>query len=205
MAPTRKRLLLYVLSLTILTAGVGVWWFHDWPVHRFAVVEAGVLYRSAQPDLAGWRRLRDVYGIRTVIDLREDRPDEPWAITERRFCASNGIRNVKLPIGPDRLTERELKTIVETVSDRRCQPVLIHCQLGKSRTGLAVAAYRIVAQGWSYRAALAESEKFKKNMNPRYAAYLRELADGKGWGALLASTRGERIVKNRRGGLGCGY
>ncbi len=44
-------------------------WLHDSPVRHFAVVERGVLYRSGQPDEAGRRRLRDHYGIRTVIDL----------------------------------------------------------------------------------------------------------------------------------------
>jgi len=71
----------------------------DYPVHHFSVVEAGVLYRSGQPSIAGWRILRDRYHVKTVIDLREDRPDEPWAITERRFCAQNRIAHVKVPTG----------------------------------------------------------------------------------------------------------
>ena len=178
---TRKRLLLYALTFAILMASAAAWWFHHWPVHRFAVVEEGVLYRSAEPDEAGWKRLRDYYGIRTVIDLREDEPNEPWAVLERQFCAQNGIRHIKLPIGADRLTDQELKTIVETISDRQCRPVLVHCELGRSRTGIAVAAYRVVAEGWSYQAALAESQKFKSNMEPGYAAYLKELAEGQDW------------------------
>lgn len=101
MVLTRKRLPLCVLSLAILMAGGGAWWYHNWPVRKFAVVEEGVLYRGAQPDEAGWKRLRDLYGIRAVIDLRGDLPDEPRAVLEKRFCAENGIRHIKLPVGPD--------------------------------------------------------------------------------------------------------
>jgi protein tyrosine/serine phosphatase len=147
-----------------------------------------VLYRSAQPDEAGWKRLRDHYGIRTVIDLREDAPDAPWAVLEREFCAANGIRTIKLPVGDDLLTDPELQTIVETISDPQNQPVLVHCELGRSRTGIAIAAYRVAAQGWSFEAALAESQIFKKDMEPGYVDYLKQLADGEGRRPALTAT-----------------
>lgn len=179
----RRKALLVISACVILvvTVGLGAYWYHDWPVHHFAIVEEGVLYRSGQPDEAGWKSLRDRYGIRTVIDLREEKPSEPWAVLERAFCAENGIRQIRLPVGGNRLTDQELRTIIETASDPQCQPVLIHCEAGSSRTGIAVAAYRVVAQGWSYQAALAESKEFKKNMEPGYAAYLKQLAEGQGW------------------------
>lgn len=181
--------------ILVVTVGLGAYWYHDWPVHHFAIVEKGVLYRSGQPDEAGWKCLRDRYGIRTVIDLREEKPNEPWAVLERTFCAENGIRQIRLPVGGDRLTDQELRTIVETISDPQCQPVLIHCEAGSSRTGIAVAAYRVVAQGWSYEVALAESQEFKKKMEPGYAAYLRELAGGEGWRPAVASAVGSGAQK----------
>lgn len=181
MALTGKRLLLCVLTLVALMASATAVWFHDWPIHHFAIVEEGVLYRGGQPDEAGWKYLRDRCNIRTVIDLREEKPKEPWAVLERTFCAENDIRYIKLPVGPDRLTDRELRIIVEAIRDPKSQPVFIHCELGSSRTGIAVAAYRVVAQGWSYDAALAESQKFKNHMEPGYAAYLKQLAGGEGW------------------------
>ena len=154
---------------------------HDYPARHFGVVREGILYRSAQPEAEDWPALRDRYGIRTVIDLRGNSPDAAWAVAERNFCAENGIRLMKLPIGPDRLTDAELRTIVETVSDPKSQPVLVHCELGKSRTGVVIAAYRIVAQGWSCDAVLAEAGRYKDSMSSGYAAYLRELAAGRGW------------------------
>jgi len=184
MVLTRRRVRLCAVVLAVLMAGAAVVvavWRHDYPVRHFAVVQRDVLYRSAQPDEAGWKRLRDHYGIRTVIDVREDAPDAPWAVLEKRFCRENGIRHLKLSIGSDYFRDEQLRVMIQTISDPKCQPVLVHCEYGKSRTGIAVAAYRVAAQGWSYQAALAESQKFKKNMEPGYVAYLKELADGKGW------------------------
>lgn len=172
-------------AATLLIAAGTVWVVREFllrkPVRTFGVVIPGVLYRSGQPDEKGWRFLRDTCGIRTVIDLREVAPDKPWAVLEREFCAGNGIRHIKLPIGRTGLTDDELRTIVETISGPQCQPVLVHCKLGRSRTGIAIAAYRVVAQGWSYDAALAESQRYKGHMNAPYAAYLKRLAAGHGW------------------------
>jgi len=176
-----KVLIIAVVVTTGIAVAVVAAWYHDYPVRHFGVVQEGVLYRSAQPDRHGWERLRDLYGMRTVIDLTEDAPDESSAVLERRFCQESGIRYVKLPIGPDRLTDEELRIVVETISDPKCQPVLVHCELGKSRTGVVVAAYRIVAQRWCYEAALAESEQYKQHMEPGHAAYIKELAEGKRW------------------------
>jgi len=89
-----------------------------------------------------------------------------------------------------------LRIIVETITDSKSQPVFIHCELGSSRTGIAVAAYRVVARGWSYETALAESQKFKNCMESGYVAYLKQLADGEGWRPArnMPDTHGERRV-----------
>lgn len=170
---------------------IGGWAAHlrHEPVHHFGVVVDGVLYRSAQPDPRQWQQLHHRYGIRTVINLRDPETDEAWALFEKKFCAENGIRLVNLPVGPDRLTAEELRTVVETVSDPASQPVLVHCELGKSRTGVVIAAYRIVAQGWSDEAAIAESQRYKEIMNPGYAAYLKELAAGRPWRPATAPSQ----------------
>lgn len=170
----------------------------DWPVHHFGVVETGVLYRSGQPDRLGWRVLRAEYGIRTVIDLRPDLADEPWAVAEREFCRRSGIELVKMPIGPERLTDAQLQRLLDVVTDPTRQPVLVHCEHGSSRTGVVVAAYRIVADGWSFEAAIAESRRYKPQMNRGYAAYLKQLANETARGPAEASdglprSRGDMI------------
>ena len=188
---TKKRLLAVGVTIVIVVAGVAARQWYNWPVHHFGVVEPGVLYRSAQPDRSGWERLRDYYGIRSVLDLREEAPDEPWAVLEREFCAENGIRHVRLPVQPPGLTDEELRIVVETIADPDCRPVLVHCELGKARTGVVVAAYRIAVQGWSYEAAMAEARRYKKDFGKRgYADYLEGLADGQGSRPAVAKAIG---------------
>ena len=43
------------------------------------------------------------------------------------------------------------------------QPVFVHCQQGVDRTGVAVASYRMVEQGWTAEAAIAELDRFGHN------------------------------------------
>ena len=161
-------------------AAVACWW-DDYHVRRLSVVEEGVLYRSAQPEGDDWTILRDKYGIRTVISLRADKPDKPWAVAERNSLQEHGMRYILMPIGPERITNDQLRQLVEITSDPQYQPVLVHCELGKSRTGVVVAAYRIVVQGWSYAAAIADAQRYKEHMEPGYDAYLKRLARGGGW------------------------
>jgi protein tyrosine/serine phosphatase len=46
------------------------------------------------------------------------------------------------------------------INDPARQPVLVHCEKGADRTGTVVAAYRVVVQGMSVAAAVAEAKSF---------------------------------------------
>ena len=178
----RRRRIRRGVLMTLVVAGV-VWAVtafgyraSHWPVKKFGVVVPGVLYRSAQPRGAEWNTLKRDYGIRTVIDLQQDKPDADWCIEQREFCRDNGIKLIRVPVMPDRPTEEEFQLMMKTFTDPNCQPVLVHCELGKLRTGMAVAAYRIVVDGWSYEKAMTEAREYKKNdLNEGYEKFLREL------------------------------
>ena len=184
----------------VATAGV-TRWLHEWPVHHFGVVVPGALYRSAQPRGDQWATLAGRYGIRTVIDLREDEPRAGWQVEEASFCRRNGIRHVKLPIGPRRLTEGELRQVLALATDPSCRPVLVHCEHGSSRTGVVVAAYRMLVQGWHLEAALADSYRYRRPMNAGYTSYLRQLASGEGLPGV-GDRRGRRDAHLRRRAYG---
>ncbi|MCE5277563.1 MAG: tyrosine-protein phosphatase [Planctomycetaceae bacterium] len=171
----KRRTWLYAAAtIVVVIAAVIVWevWLEDYPVRQFGVVEEGVLYRSAQPTEAAWRRLRDDYKIRTVVSLREEEPDAAWCQLEKQFCAANGIGYVSMPIGPYEITDEQLQTLLKLIGDPQRQPVLVHCELGKARTGVAVAAYRIAANRWSCRSAVEEAQNYKKHLDVAYVGYL---------------------------------
>ena len=176
----RKRKRICVLAGLTLAGGAVVGYAvraRDWPAHHFDVVAEGVLYRSGQPGAAGWQAIKDRYQIRTVVCLRQARPDADWWKTENTFCHGNGIDLVHLPVGEDP-TQAQLDLFLDLVTDPARQPVLVHCMAGSVRTGLMVAAYRIRVQGWSCENAVAEAEtlRFRAGTHESYVDLLESLA-----------------------------
>ncbi len=50
----------------------------------------------------------------------------------------------------------DIVAFLKTATDPKLQPVFVHCEHGSDRTGVCVAAYRIVVQGWSKPDAIRE-------------------------------------------------
>ena len=98
------------------------------------------LWRSALPRHPETATLRAL-GIRTVINLRPQ-GDPPW-------FAGSDIATRQVGIDTWNVSEAQLRDVLRIAIDPAQRPVLIHCTHGADRTGLMVAAYRMVVQGWS--------------------------------------------------------
>ena len=129
------------------------------------------LWRGAQPEGAAvFRKL----GVKTVINLRHDHDDFP-------DLQGTDIGYVRIPMRGARPREEEvilfLAALRRAMADPKRTPVLVHCEEGKDRTGYAIAAYRIVEEGWDADTAIQEMFDFRFNTlyfgNP---PFLRELA-----------------------------
>lgn len=105
------------------------------------------LYRAGQPDAAGMR-IYDDYGIKTVINLRSFHSD----VDEVR---GTNLKLIEIPVLTWDLEVDEVVRVLQAIRTAD-KPVLIHCQHGSDRTGLMVAMYRIVEQGWSKEEAIQE-------------------------------------------------
>jgi protein tyrosine/serine phosphatase len=145
-----------------------------------SVVQEGVLYRSGQPEGDALEALCGPPRFGTVISLRENQPEAPWQKAEAAFCRANGIRFVSLPLSRAGFTRAQLAQFLEIVQDPTRQPVLVHCERGRNRTGYAVAVYRIAVQHWTYDAAVAEAVKygFVPTSALGFSQSLRALASG---------------------------
>lgn len=108
---------------------------------NFHPVVPGSLYRSAQPTAADIARYRDAYGIRTIVNLRGENPGSPWYDAELAEAKQLGIALVDFRMSAKReLTQARAADLIQLL-ERAEKPVLVHCNWGADRSGLAAALY----------------------------------------------------------------
>ena len=117
------------------------------PLENFYRV-APELYRGAQPDAAGIRKLKEL-GVKTIVNLR-------LAHSDADEIGGLDIASEHIRIDPFKPDMDELVRFLRVATDPNRTPVFVHCQRGTDRTGLAAAVYRIVVCGWTKTQALDE-------------------------------------------------
>jgi protein tyrosine phosphatase (PTP) superfamily phosphohydrolase (DUF442 family) len=151
-----------ILLALLLVAGPIAWSkYRKEQFRNFRTVEAGVLYRSGQLNLAGLQRVIHDHGIKTVVTLRAAKdPAEPQPdADEQVYCGNQEMKYHRLPFwradgwAPD---EANVARFVAIMDDPTNHPVLVHCFAGKHRTGTFVAVWRMEKQRWSNAEAIAE-------------------------------------------------
>lgn len=126
---------------------------------RFAVVEEGVLYRSAQPTPRHLRNLVRDKGLRTVLIVREGESER--VLEEKAAAERLGLKVIHLHLpSRQRVSDEHLAAFFECVDQPANHPVLVHCSAGRHRTGYLCARYRIDRQGWTVDRAIEEMLSF---------------------------------------------
>lgn len=106
------------------------------------------LYRGAQPSAEGMAELKKL-GIKSVINLRSLHSDKDE-------IGALGLIEHRIKSEASDPEEQEVVQFLKLVGDPANQPVFVHCAYGSDRTGLMLAVYRIVLQGWRNDAAYDE-------------------------------------------------
>ena len=106
------------------------------------------LFRSAQPNVAGFRDL-EALGVKTVLDVAGGDGDD-------QSSRGTKLKLFHVPMSAFGLRDDRVLEALRILTDPQNQPVVIHCQHGADRTGAIVALYRIVVQGWSKEDAVRE-------------------------------------------------
>lgn len=122
-------------------------------MENFRVV-SDKLFRGGSPTPEDIKILHKKYGLQKVVGL-----DLEAANRINLVCGLLGIENLIFPIDIERKITLVpfLRNIPEIF--KLDVPTLIFCARGKDRTGMAVAIYRCVYEGWNHQKAISEAKK----------------------------------------------
>jgi protein tyrosine/serine phosphatase len=112
------------------------------------------IYRSARPGRRGLKALQGL-GVKTILNLEEFIESGLEGFEARGL----GIADVNVPMsgfGPPSFEQLDRALAVMT-DPNLAHPLLVHCRLGEDRTGIVVAAYRVVVEGASAAQAAREA------------------------------------------------
>ena len=124
-------------------------------IDNFGVVN-DAYYRGAQPKGDDYRDLAAL-GVKTVIDLTKDGRDD-----EQGFVEAAGMKFHRIPMKTtDRPSDEAIAEFLSMVNDPANQPVYVHCQGGRHRTGTMTAVYRMTQDHWSATQAYDEMKQFR--------------------------------------------
>lgn len=122
-------------------------------IFNFHVVAPGIM-RGSQPSAEALGLLRDYCGVKTILSLRPQEAAGEW---EQEKVEALGMKFVRLPMdGSEEQAPETIDACLAVLTDKANQPVFVHCQAGKDRTGLVCAAYRMAYDSWSLQDAVRE-------------------------------------------------
>lgn len=110
---------------------------------NFHEVESQLLYRSAQLEGEALRSAIQRYRLRSVLSLRGGSPGDRWFDEETATLRGLGIPYHQVKISAHRLIAPERLDEIVRIMREAPKPLLVHCNAGSDRTGLAMAAYAL--------------------------------------------------------------
>ena len=116
------------------------------------------------------QQLARVYGlpveIKTVLSLRNNAGDAA-------LVKPTGVHYEQIRFNTWDVRDEDVAQFLKIVRNPANQPVLLHCKHGSDRTGMMVAIYRIVEQGWSKEDAIAEMTQGGFGYHPIWSNLIR--------------------------------
>lgn len=144
------------------------------------VVAPDALWRGAKPDVDGATALISL-GVKTVVNLellhddldafRAARPPTAPSASIDYFRIRDWEPNVVIATA---LLDSHVSDFIAIVKTQ-AKPIYVHCRSGQNRTGVMIAAYRVLLEGVSIESAIAEMQKYQGVWFKQDAEYLRSL------------------------------
>jgi len=108
---------------------------------NFHTTIPGELYRSAQPSPSQLAFYKDTYGIKTIVNLRGENSGRVWYDKEVAASSRLGIRHLDFRMSARQELSQGEATALLSILKQAEKPILIHCEGGADRSGLAAALY----------------------------------------------------------------
>lgn len=140
----RKRLL---LGLGLALVGVALVVLARPALDNIHVVVPGTVFRSAQLSPQRLDALIATHHLNAVLNLRGPSPGAAWYDDEVATTARLGVRHIDFKLSAVREVPVPVAEQLVHLLEQLPMPLLIHCQAGADRTGLASALYRYAIVG----------------------------------------------------------
>lgn len=187
----RRRVLRIALAFVglLATSGVGLLAMRDFVWGAPREVVPGLLYRSAQLSPRELDEVVDRYGIRYVVSLRKFDPPAPELRAEIEHLDARGIRHDNVAMSPTRLPKPEALAELLSRFDHGPYPLMLHCEEGVDRTGLATVVWLVVHAGRS----LSEARARELSLESGYFAFGQAHAMDEFFELYESSARGQDL------------
>jgi protein tyrosine phosphatase (PTP) superfamily phosphohydrolase (DUF442 family) len=159
---SRRTLLKFVGGAVVL--GVGAEAGRVIALTNTHTVVPGRVYRTAQLKADELRALVAEKGIRTVVNLRGVCADSPWYMDECRVTHAAGANQEDVTFSAKRFpAPAEMARLID-ILDHTEYPIVLHCQRGADRTGMASAVVKLLQPGTDVGTA-------RRQLWPRYGHF----------------------------------
>ena len=163
-----------VLAAMLVMSGAGIYHHKTGPEH-FAVVDDGILYRSALLTPNNLERVLDRYSIKTVVDLSAEHDPKRQALHEEEagICRTKGVVWLSLSLPPETPPDdTQISRWLDLMRNPANHPVLVHCTHGVVRTGIMTAIYEMEFNHGDNRRVLAGLPTFGHDWEQNVRAYI---------------------------------
>ena len=99
------------------------------------------LFRGAQPTDEGLRKLKEM-NFDVVVDFRQTHA------SERKIVTSLGMEYISIPWNCNHPEDEDIAQLISVIRSHPGKKIFVHCLDGVDRTGISIAAFRMIEQGW---------------------------------------------------------
>lgn len=137
----------FIIVLTLLLLLPAIYFWYVTERGNFHPITQGEAYRSAQLNRDELAYYIKQYNIKSVLNLRGENLSSSWYKEEKVACAKHNVTHFDISLSAYREPDNAEVNKLIKVFKFAPRPILIHCQAGADRSGLAAAMWKVVVDG----------------------------------------------------------